>query len=30
VRQAGFTQKLGATRRSGGEDERQRRRHLLT
>ncbi len=27
VRQAGFTQKLGATRRSGSEDERKRGRH---
>ena len=28
MRQAGFAQKLGATRRSGSEDEQERRRHL--
>jgi hypothetical protein len=29
VRQAGVTQKLGATGRSGGQDERQRRRYVV-
>jgi len=28
MRQAGFAQELGATRRSGSEDELQRRRHV--